>query len=123
MIIIEVDSNSLTTETFATIFHDDTKEFESLLEFGKWCTLQRNEEYGNDLYIEPNGDLKYTPENTYEKDFWYDCYIKEYLTERLSLMEYGLSEIICFWSQWNNKFYVVKTMNGDFYGLSWGTTA
>ncbi len=127
MNIIEVESDLLNTETFATIFYDDSKEFDSLLEFGRCCTLQRDENYGNDLYIEPNGDLEYTPRNVTEKEFWYDCYIKEYLKENLNenfgLMTCGLSEIICFWNQWNNKFYVIKTENGEFYGLSWGTTA
>ncbi len=127
MVVKELFSDTLDTpsswETFATMFFDDKNEFDNLDDFGKYCTTLRDEVDGC-LFVEPWKQDTFESRVSTVDEFWkYSSDIQKYMEDKLMLKPSDIVEVICYWREWNNSFFVIRTKEDLFYGINVGTTA
>ena len=124
MNITELSHEELSTidiESCAIIFSSRTAEYNNLWDFGDECIKQKDVD-GEPL-ISPWKDADYPVRELTGDGFWNSCNITEYLEANTVIRRGRITKAICFWEEWNSKFHALELDNGQFYGISWWTTA
>ena len=117
---LEQNKRPFDDEACAILFSAAKDEFANLLDFGIACANTNGED--GCLLIEPWEEKDYEAHEIPESVFWQECLIQDYLTTKTALKKGNCKNVICFWEEWNNSFFVIEVEN-EYIGVEWWTTA